>query len=67
MNYKKISIALLLTCFIVLGTAVISHAQILPPPPPDSSAPLDPLSWLLLGAGGIFAGKKYYDTKKTKK
>lgn len=66
MNYKII-VGLLFTCIMLVASTAIVQAQILPPPPPDSSVPLDPLSWVLLGAGGIFAGKKYYDSKKLKK
>lgn len=67
MNNKNYFIALLFTAVIVVASPMISQAQILPPPPPDSSVPLDPLSWILLGAGGVAAGKKYYDIKKMKK
>lgn len=37
-----------------------------PPPPDPGQIPLDPMSWVLLGAGGAIAAKKYYDKNKTK-
>lgn len=45
----------------------MAEAQILPPPPPAPlAAPIDPLSWVILGAGGIAAGRKYLNDKKKK-
>lgn len=68
MKNKNISIAFIFTLIIIVANSAISLAQVLPPPPPGPSAvPLDPLSWLLLGAGGVVAGKKYLDNKKSKK
>ena len=34
------------------------------PLPPASGTPIDPVSWVLLGAAGAIAGKKYYDSRK---
>lgn len=68
MNNKNYIIAFLFTCVIIVTSSVVSQAQILPPPPPEASGvPLDPFSWLLLGAGGLVAGKKYLDGRKLKK
>ena len=66
MNNKNI-VTLFIICLFILAGPVIVKAQILPPPPPDSSVPLDPLSWVILGAGGVAAGKKYLDNKKKNK
>jgi len=51
------------TLSLLLLVAEVVRAQ---PPPPDG-VPLDPLSWLVLGAGGAIAGKKLYDKKFGKK
>lgn len=32
--------------------------------PPLAAVPLDPVSWVVLGAGGVLAGKRYYDSRK---
>ena len=41
----------------------------LPPEPPQNpqGVPLDPLSWVMLASGAGVAGKKYYDSRKSKK
>jgi hypothetical protein len=53
----------------------ILYAQVTPPPtvvpppstpPPASGVPLDPFSWLMLGAGGAAAAGKYYKARKAK-
>ena len=68
MKNKKISFSLLLTCLVIICSTVGSLSQVLPPPPPAAGgAPLDPLSWVLLGSGGVFAGKKYLDKRKNNK
>ena len=67
MKNRKTSVSLFLTFLVVIGSTAVSLAQILPPPPTSSGAPLDPLSWLLLAAGGAFAGKKYLDRRSKDK
>ncbi len=60
----------LICLFLVAAVAV--YAQVAPPPlplggpPPAADVPLDPLSWLLLGAGGTAAAGKYYKSKRNK-
>ena len=41
----------------------------LPPEPPQNpqGVPLDPLSWVMLASGAGVAGKKYFDSRKSKK
>ena len=48
-----------------------ASAQVLPPPGPAPSGgggpaavPLDPVSWIMLAAGGGIAAKKYANQKK---
>ena len=43
-------------------------AQLGPPPNPGngSNIPLDPMSWILLGAGAAYAGNKYRKGKSDK-
>ena len=55
------------TVIFVVFCTVSVYAQILPPPPPGPGAPLDPLSWIILGAGGALAGKRYIESRKKKK
>jgi hypothetical protein len=63
---------LILSAFAVLVTAGVSRAQVVPPPttppptapPPTAGVPLDPFSWLMLGAGGAAAAGRYYKNKK---
>jgi N-acetylneuraminic acid mutarotase len=61
-NYKILQYSLI-TIAILLMATLAAHAQILPPPPqpPPGGAgvPLDPVSWVVLGAGGLYAYKKY--------
>jgi len=68
MSKHQLFYSILFTVLIVLVTSTITNAQVVPPPPPASpaGAPLDPISWVLLGAGGAVAGKKYYDKRKQK-
>lgn len=66
----------LLISILITGISVISRGQVGPGPPPTtpppttpgpvSGAPLDPLSWLVLGAGGAAAAGKYYQVRKKK-
>ena len=42
--------------------AQVAQAQ---PLPPDST-PIDPVSWIVLGAGAAIGGKKYYDARRKK-
>lgn len=57
----------LLIIILVVVASLTANAQILPPPPPGpNAAPLDPFSWILLGAGGLAAGKRYFDAKRKK-
>lgn len=43
-----------------------TNAFALLPPPDPENIPLDPVSWVLLASGGAIAGKKYYDSRKSK-
>jgi hypothetical protein len=63
--------ALILLVFGLSGAAL--YAQVTPPPtvvpppttpPPTAGVPLDPFSWLMLGAGGAAAAGKYYKVRK---
>jgi hypothetical protein len=54
--------------------AGILYAQVTPPPtvvpppttpPPTAGVPLDPFSWIMLGAGGAAAAGKYYRVRKS--
>jgi hypothetical protein len=62
---------LLTSLFLIIVGALF--AQVAPPPGPlggpgpAAGAPLDPLSWLLLGAGGTAAAGKYYKSKRNSK
>jgi len=59
---KKALIMLLL--FVGAGEL---YAQVPPPPaapPPSANVPLDPFSWVVLGAAGTAAAGKYYRSKK---
>jgi hypothetical protein len=56
---------------LVWGSMAIK-AQVTPPPtvipppstpPPTAGVPLDPFSWLMLGAGSAAAVRKYYKKK----
>jgi hypothetical protein len=50
---------------IILFTAAITTTVYSQGPPPDpNSVPLDPLSWLILAAGGAIGVKKYFFDKK---
>ena len=63
---------------IIMGITVMTgivNAQVTPPPtvvpppttpPPTAGVPLDPFSWLMLGAGGAAAAGKYYKSRKSK-
>jgi len=61
--------ATILASFIFIGLS--ASAQILPPPqlppPGGTNVPLDPFSWVLLGAGGAYAIKRYRDGKLAEK
>jgi hypothetical protein len=52
------------TAFILFLYITESYAQ---PIPPAGQVPLDPVSWVILGAAGVFAGKKYYDSTREHK
>ncbi len=60
-------------CMFILGVGV-AKAQVAPPPtsppptvpPPTAGVPLDPFSWIMLGAGGAAAAGKYYKSRKNK-
>lgn len=58
------------TCKIIAATvfliAFVATDSFGAPLPPSGQTPLDPVSWVLLGAAGAFAGKKYYDSRKEK-
>lgn len=56
----KIAIALVFFGLLIVNE---TFAQ---PLPPAGQTPLDPVSWVLLGAAGAMAGKKYYDSRKEK-
>ena len=60
----KMITRVLVVFVILIATSTMLNAQIPPPPPPGGAGPLDPISWILLGAGGAMAGKKYYDKRK---
>jgi hypothetical protein len=56
---------------LILGS-MASKGQVTPPPtvipppttpPPTAGVPLDPFSWLMLGAGGAAGLRKYYKKK----
>lgn len=52
---------------VILVLFVSNNAFAASPPPPDpGQIPLDPMSWILLGAGGAIGAKKYYDRNKAK-
>lgn len=59
-NYKILQYGSITIALLLLAT-LAADAQILPPPPPpnNTGVPLDPLSWLMLAAGGAFAYRKY--------
>ena len=68
---KKVLIISVFTFF-----AGILYAQVTPPPtvvpppttpPPTAGVPLDPFSWIMLGAGGAAAAGKYYRGKRVAK
>jgi hypothetical protein len=54
-----------ITVIILFITSAITivYAQGGPPPDPND-IPLDPLSWLILAAGGAIGAKKYFFDKK---
>jgi len=67
--------SIFLLAFLVIGIQSAS-AQILPPPSPAPSGgggggpaavPLDPVSWVMLAAGGGVAAKKYVDKRRDTK
>jgi hypothetical protein len=68
MTKQKFIYLTLFTFILMVSTNLVIKAGIPIPPPPGGAAgtPLDPISWVLLGAGGVAAGKKYYDKRKEK-
>ncbi|MCG9909893.1 MAG: hypothetical protein MH137_01215 [Flavobacteriales bacterium] len=62
--------AILFVCGVITAKAQVVPPPTLPPPPttppPSAGAPLDPLSWIVLGAGGAAAAGKYYNNRKNK-
>lgn len=65
-NYKILQYGLVTIAMLLLAI-LAAHAQILPPPPQPptggTGVPLDPVSWVVLGAGGAYAYKKYRNSK----
>lgn len=59
----RIHFIYMLIVFLVLFCTNVFAAA---PPPDPPNIPLDPFSWVLLATGGVVAGKKYYDYRKSK-
>lgn len=60
---------MLFICLTAVSNAQVGPLPTTPPPsspPPSAGAPLDPLSWVILGAGGAAAAGKYYQVRKKK-
>jgi hypothetical protein len=52
-----------------LSAQVTPPPTVVPPPttpPPTAGVPLDPFSWIMLGAGGAAAAAKYHKVRKGK-
>ncbi len=57
-------------CLLITAAVVSLPALLLAggpgPPPAPGSAPLDPVSWVLLAGAGGMAVRRYYQTKSAK-
>lgn len=53
---------------IIVFSLIFINVYAAPAPPPlPGQIPLDPMSWILLSAGGAIGAKKYYDSRKKSK
>lgn len=64
MKTKASNISFLIIIVLFAFFVQESFASGTPPPPQPGQIPLDPMSWVFLGAGGAIAAKKAYDKKR---